>query len=80
MSRLPVKTQVVNPPKAIELIHLMEYLDTTATTCTQIRWTDHDPVISRVREWILTGWPEKGVSDSHYQPFERRKTELSTEI
>ena len=80
MSRLPVKTQVINPPKAIELIHLMEYLNTTPTTCTQIRrWTDHDPVMSRVREWILTGWPEKGVSDSHYQPFERRKTELSTE-
>ena len=80
MSRLPHKTQVANPPRAVELVHLMEYLDTTPTTCTQIRrWTDHDPVMSRVREWILTGWPEKGVVDSHYLPFERRKTELSTE-
>ena len=81
LSRLPLKTspqsEVLKPP---ELVHLVEFLDSTPLSCTQIRvWTDHDPTLSRVRKWVQEGWPAQVNTDEHLQPYVRRKDELSTE-
>lgn len=53
LSRLPLKTtekqEVPRPP---ELVHLVEFLDATPLSSSQIRvWTEHDPKLSRVRKW-----------------------------
>ena len=80
MSRLPLKSTFHRTPKPIELIHLMEYLDTSPTTSSQIRrWTDQDTELSKVRDWILSAWPEKALTDDCYLPYWRRRYELNVE-
>ena len=60
-------------PKPAEVVHLMEYLDTTPISSTQISClTERDPELSKIREWILKGWPE-------FHSFTRHKEELSVE-
>uniref|UniRef100_A0A1X7T330 Integrase zinc-binding domain-containing protein n=1 Tax=Amphimedon queenslandica TaxID=400682 RepID=A0A1X7T330_AMPQE len=80
MSRLPLKSTFTLTPKPQELIHLMEYLDTSPTTSLQIKqWTDCDPELSKVCDWILSAWPEKEVTDEGYVPYWRRRYELNVE-
>ena len=80
MSRLPIETTPLDPPIPCEVIHLMEYLDASPTTSAQIEtWTDHDPVLSKVREWLLSGWPSQESGEDSFKPYERRRYELSVE-
>ena len=54
LSRLPRATTSKATPKPAEVVHLMEYLDTTPISSTQIRrLTECDPELSKIREWIL---------------------------
>lgn len=41
------------------------------------KWTDKDPVLARVREYILRGWPK--MNSSEFIPYTRRQEELSTQ-
>ena len=81
LSRLPLKTLPVEVPRPPELVHLMEHLDSTPLTCTQIRiWTDHDPTLSRVRKWLQEGWPAQDQTDKQdLQPFYQQRDELRSE-
>ena len=54
----------------------MEYLQDSPTTAAQIKtWTDHDPILSRVRRLVLHGW--QVTDDLAMKPFQHRKDELS---
>ena len=81
LSRLSLKTSSEQEaPRPPELVHLVEFLDSTPLSCTQVRvWTDHDPTLSRVRKWVQEGWPAQVCTDEQFQPYVRRKDELSTE-
>ena len=80
MSRLPIETTPLDPPIPCEVIHLMEYLDASPTTSAQIEiWIDHNPVLSKVREWLLSGWPSQESGEDSFKPYERRRYELSVE-
>jgi transposase InsO family protein len=81
LSRLPLQTSPAEVPRPPELVHLMEHLDSTPLSCTQIRiWTDHDPILSRVRKWVQKGWPAQDQEDKQdLQPYYHRREELSTE-
>ena len=80
LSRLPIPTVCMEPPKPADVVHLMEYLDSSPTTSSQIRvWTDRDPTLSKVKTWILTGWPDTPPDDEELRPYYNRKSELSTE-
>ena len=58
----------------------MEYLNTSPVISSQIRlWTDQDPVLAKVKEWILTGWPENSPDNEKLRAYINRKCELSTE-
>ena len=61
-----------------DLLLLQGHLDTTSLMTTeQIRtWTEKDPVLSRVRRFILSGWQEHNVGND-FTHFRRRKDELS---
>ncbi|XP_057674326.1 uncharacterized protein K02A2.6-like [Corythoichthys intestinalis] len=62
-----------------ERVLMFEDLEGAAVNAKQIkRWTDKDPVLARVREFILRGWP-RTMEDSSYDPYTRRKDELSTQ-
>ena len=80
VSRLPIETTPLDPPIPCEVIHLMEYLDASPTTSAQIEtWTNHDPVLSKVREWLLSSWPSQESGEDSFKPYERRRYELSVE-
>ena len=73
LSRLPLRTTHSEVPQPPELVHLVEYLDSTPLSCTQIRtWTDHDPILSRVKRWVQEGWPAQDRRNLTICPSERR--------
>ncbi|KAL5463687.1 hypothetical protein EMCRGX_G032610 [Ephydatia muelleri] len=60
-----------------ELVGLIDLLNSSATTANQIRkWTDKDPTLSRVRQFLLTGWPSSNLAEE-FKPYVTRKLELS---
>ena len=81
LSRLPVPSMPKEPPKVPEIIHLMEYLNSSPVSCVQIRgWTEHDPSLAKVKRWILSGWPSHLSSEEEeLKPYMRRRYELSVE-
>ena len=83
LSRLPLPSAVQGVPKPAEVVHLVEHLATTPVSSTQIKsWTDTDPTLSKVRNWVQGGWPEQDAdveSDEKLLPYIRRWLELSME-
>ena len=60
-----------------EVILTMTTLDTTPVKAVHIaQWTNRDPVLSRVREFVRHGWPTE-VKGTAYQPYTTRRLELS---
>ena len=55
---------------------LMQALDSSPVTARQIKsWTDHDPVLAKVRDLLLQGWQHS--DDAALAPYQRRLHELS---
>ena len=80
LSRLPLPMADREVPQPAEVIHLMEHLSTTPLSSSQIKlWTDSDPTIAKVRQWVLEGWPDSTETSEELQPYVRRKLELSVE-
>lgn len=77
LSRLPLQVTVSVKPQHGETVLLMEQVETMPVTAQQIRlWTSKDPVLSRVKDYVLKGWPQS-VDDKRLQPYLARQTELS---
>ena len=81
LSRLPAPGSKKEPPRPPEAVHLMEYLDSLPVSSAQIRtWTDQDPLLLKVKRWILSGWPDPTPNEEEeLKPFSRRRYELSVE-
>ena len=80
LSRLPLKTPETEVPRPPELVHLVEYLDSTPLTSSKIRvCTVHDPILSKVMKWVQEGWPARAQTESDLQPYFQRRDELSTD-
>ena len=80
VSRLPLPLPVnsVMTPIPADLVLLFETLNSTAITATDIkRMTDRDPVLSRVRDYVLRGWTNP--TDTALQPFKQKFSELSVQ-
>ena len=62
-----------------DIVLLMETLQSTPVQDSrQIRlWTDRDPVLSKVRRLVQTGW--KYSDDENLKPYLKRKSELSVQ-
>ena len=78
LSRLPLSECPTAVPVPGDLLLLTERLNNVSPVSPQqIRtWTDKDPVLSRVRRFILHGWPHQEISEE-MQPYWRRRDELS---
>ena len=80
LSRLPLPVANCEAPQPAEVVHLMEHLSTTPLSSSQIKvWTNSDPTLSKVRQWVQEGWPESVETSDKLQPYVRRKLELSVE-
>ncbi|CAI2737870.1 unnamed protein product, partial [Dicrocoelium dendriticum] len=76
LSRLPHATPDEILEEPVELVNLMQHLDTTPLTGDTIRqWTDRDPTLSSVVRFTKTGWPTTVPVD--LKPYAQRKNELS---
>jgi len=76
LSRLPLNYKT-EPEVPGEMILLMEHMDLTPVTSRQIKsWTRKDPILSRVMNFVLQGWPASN-TDDQVRPYFTRKLELS---
>ena len=75
LSRLPLsqQPQTVPVPGSINLVH--QQLNTTPVTATEIKtWTDKDPLLSKVRRFVMSGWPvDDDTSEEGLRPYLNRK-------
>nr|XP_043895059.1 uncharacterized protein K02A2.6-like [Solea senegalensis] len=77
LSRLPLpeKPKETEPE---EHVLMLDREQSPLTTSEQLRyWTTRDPILSRVREYVLRGWPDN--VDSNYMPYRQRQHELSVQ-
>ena len=76
LSRLPLKTQPAESASLPELVLLAEHIAESPVTADQIRtWTQKDPDLSKLLQYIQTGWPS--VVDSSLSTFATKKMELT---
>ena len=75
LSHLPLDEAPSNESTPADLVLLLTTLKSGPVTPRDIRrWTDHDPLMSRVKQSILQGWQEEEMQPFNYN---RRKNELS---
>ena len=79
LSRLPLpehpKVSDIPPPGDIKM--LFQHFSDTIITASHIRkWTEKDPTLSRIHQYLLHCWP-KTISDTSFQPSFNRCEELS---
>ncbi|XP_056118298.1 uncharacterized protein K02A2.6-like [Rhinichthys klamathensis goyatoka] len=79
LSRLPLPDTPVSTPLPPETVFLLEKLSDSPVSAKQIKaWTERDKVLSKVKRFVLQGWPSI-VADAELKPFEKRKNELSVQ-
>ena len=77
MSRLPVPETNENEQIPTELVLLMETLENSPVTAKDIRdWTAKDPQLSRVYNYVQSGWAEQ--IEPELKMFHSMRDELST--
>ena len=78
LSRLPLPHMPRTTPVPENIVNLMETIDKGPVNAQQIKeGTSRDPVLAKVRHYILTGWPNEGTPE--IMPFYNRKGEFSVE-
>ena len=79
MSRLPLPNTPAKTPVPAELVLMIEKLDEAPISSKQISsWTQKDPLLSKVLQYIMFGWPDK--ADGELKPYFSRRLELSTHV
>ena len=77
LSRLPRPATVFNTGQTPDLDFLVNHLTTTCVTASHIKeWTSKDTVLSQVKRFILTGWPEN-LHGKELKAYSLRRSELS---
>ena len=78
LSRLPLPNQPKEVPTPADTIFLLDYLNSTPVTAALIkRWTQTDPILSKVKAQIMRGW--KYSSSAALQQYFKKRSELSIE-
>ncbi|XP_023210631.1 uncharacterized protein K02A2.6-like [Centruroides sculpturatus] len=76
LSRLPVAEVPEQQPNERD-IFLIDVMECPSLSARKIALaTDKDPILSKVKTWVVTGWPKQKTSGL-FQPFENRSVELS---
>ena len=76
LSRLPMSNSLTEVPLPGDVLLLFRTLESTPVGAKQIRqWTDVDPVLLRVRRYLLSGWVDS--KEPELQPYQSRSLELS---
>ena len=78
LSRLPLPV-TVSEEKCIpeDVVQVINHLSTTTANAANVRdWTNKDPVLSKVKRFLLSGWSEQQLGED-FKPYTQRKSELS---
>ena len=80
-SHLPLPDTVPDVPETGDSTLLFECLQVDPLSAADIRkGTDCDPILSKVRSFLLHGWPSSGLEgNEEFQPYVCGKDELSTD-
>ena len=79
LSRLPVDEAATTVPTPGDIVLLMEHMDNTTVTAAQIRGKSrHNPVLAKVSQYVMHGWPTT-VTEQEIIPYANRKSELTME-
>ena len=77
LSRLPLSQQPQTVPVPGDINLVLQHWNTTPVTATEIKtWTDKDPLLSKVRQFVMTGWPVDN-NEKALCPYLNKKDELS---
>ena len=80
LSHLPLPVAPANVPESGDTSLLFEVLQVDPLSPQLIkRWTDYDPVLSKVRNFVWHGW-SSDVEGEEFQPYVHRQAELCVEI
>ena len=80
LSRLPLPDAPTSVPTPGDTVFLMDALENSPVTVVNIKmWTNRDPLLSKVCDVVLQGWPNQCPSEEVLKPFTHRKNELSVE-
>ena len=76
LSRLPLPESPIDVPLPGETVLLLQSLQQSPITATQIKlWTDKDPILLQVRNFVSNGWLYS--ASEEIQPYFRRRSELT---
>ena len=76
LSRLPLPESPSEVPVPGETVLLLETIQMSPVNASQIKqWTDKDPVLLTLRQYLEQGWPS--ATDNRFLPYNKRKDELS---
>ena len=78
LSRLPLPVAPSTVPIPPEIHRVVQQVDATLSLVQIRAWTQKDPVLSRVYEYVMTGWPAH-CDDEDLQPYFNRRSEISVE-
>ena len=77
LSRLPQADTSSDNGLPGDIIQLINHLSTTVISCSHIRkWTNRDPVLSKLKQYILQGFPTTKLDDE-LTPYKSKAQELS---
>ena len=78
LSRLPRPTTTSADCLPGDLVHLIDHLSATPANAANIKdWTAKDPLLSKVKRYIMVGWPDTQLEEE-FKPYRSRWKELST--
>ncbi|CAI5670816.1 unnamed protein product [Oreochromis niloticus] len=78
LSRLPLPENLPTEVADEEQVLMVDQDQEGVMTSEQLqRWTTKDPILSRVREYALRGWPT--IQHPNFQPYRQRQQELSVQ-
>ena len=79
-SRLPLSEAPEAIPRPPEIVFLMDHLATVHVSAAQIRsHTDWDPTLSKVKQFVMQGWPSLLVVTQELHLYNLHQQELSVE-
>ena len=79
LSRLPQRATSNEVSGKEQTIQMVKMDRAPVNSVDVARETRKDPVLSKIHDMVLEGWPEKEQIDESWKPYEARKTELSVE-
>ena len=81
LSKLPLPETLENTPQPTEIIHMMEKIEKSPINARAInQWTARDPVLSKVLDYTIQGWPKKKIKDEQLHPYAQRSMEISAQV